>query len=78
MTDARRVDVIEEEIRPGDIFTLCSDGLNGMIVDSEIERTLIDHGQVPSAACQALVDQANASGGEDNITVIVMAVPPAE
>jgi protein phosphatase len=72
------VDVREEEILPGDVFTLCSDGLNGMIVDSEIERTLIAHGQVPSAACQALVDQANANGGEDNVTVIVMAVPPAD
>jgi protein phosphatase len=70
------VDVVEEEIQPGDVFTLCSDGLNGMILDSEIEKTLREHGQVPSTACQRLVDQANANGGEDNITVIVMAVPP--
>jgi protein phosphatase len=72
------VDVVEEEIRPGDVFTLCSDGLNGMILDSDIESTLREHGQVPSAACRALVDRANANGGEDNITVIVLAVPPSE
>lgn len=69
------VDVVEEQIRPGDVFTLCSDGLNGMIVDAEIERMLVEHGQVPSAACQALVNLANENGGEDNITVIVMAIP---
>ena len=72
------VDVVEEEIRPGDVFALCSDGLNGMILDSEIEGTLAAQGQVPRAACQTLVDLANANGGEDNITVIVMAVPVTE
>ncbi|RKZ07676.1 Stp1/IreP family PP2C-type Ser/Thr phosphatase [bacterium] len=71
-------DVVEEKILPGDVFALCSDGLNGMILDSEIEGTLAAHGQVPRAACQSLVEQANANGGEDNITVIVMAVPPVK
>jgi serine/threonine protein phosphatase PrpC len=71
------VDVVEEAILPGDVFALCSDGLNGMIVDEVIEETLVNHGQVPSKACQLLVEQANANGGEDNITVIVMAGEPA-
>jgi serine/threonine protein phosphatase PrpC len=66
------VDLSEESIRPGDIFTLCSDGLSGMLDDAEIHEILQEHGAVPQAACRELVDRANARGGEDNITVIVM------
>jgi len=66
------VDLVEEEIRPGDVFALCSDGLNGMLRDEEIRGVLQDHAEVPHAACRQLVDRANAEGGEDNITVIVM------
>ncbi len=66
------VDVIEEPIQPGDIFALCSDGLNGMLSDEEIRQTLLDHQAAPQAACRALVDRANAHGGEDNITVVVL------
>ena len=41
--------------------------------DDEIRETLGTHANTPQAACRALVDRANANGGEDNITVIVMA-----
>jgi protein phosphatase len=66
------VDVVHEPIRAGDVFALCSDGLNGMLTDDEIRDTLLEFGQVPHAACRALIDRANANGGEDNITVVVM------
>ena len=66
------VDVIEEAVRPNDIFALCSDGLSGMLSDDEISEILTLHGKVPRDACRTLVDEANARGGEDNITVIVM------
>jgi protein phosphatase len=66
------VDLVEEEIRPGDIFALCSDGLNGMLRDDEIRGVLASNADVPQAACRQLVDRANAEGGEDNITVIVL------
>ena len=66
------VDLLEESIRPGDIFALCSDGLSGMLDDDEIHEILQAQGAVPQAACRELVDRANARGGEDNITVIVM------
>jgi len=67
------VDVIEEAMKPGDVFALCSDGLNGMLADSEIESILADHLESPLTACRALVDRANENGGEDNITVVVLA-----
>jgi protein phosphatase len=70
------VDVVEEEIRPGDIFTLCSDGLNGMLSDEEIRDILVAHPSTPREACQALVERANANGGEDNVTVVVVRNDP--
>jgi protein phosphatase len=71
------VELTEEHSHPGDVYLLCSDGLNSMLSDTEIRETLMQGGRDPHAACQALVDRANLRGGEDNITVIVLALPPA-
>jgi protein phosphatase len=65
-------DVAETEVVPGDIYLLCSDGLNAMLSDEEIRQTLAGHRDDPEAACRALVEEANARGGEDNTTVIVL------
>ncbi len=73
---AVEVDVIVEAMRPNDILALCSDGLSGMVTDEEIAEILAKHGSVPRDACRVLVDQANMHGGEDNVTVIVMASEP--
>jgi serine/threonine protein phosphatase PrpC len=67
------VDVTEERFLPGDIFLLCSDGLSSMLSDDEIRRTLSEQAPDPEKACRELVDQANERGGEDNITVVVLA-----
>jgi protein phosphatase len=67
------VDLTESIVRAGDVFLLCSDGLNSMLLDSEIEATLRRHAAEPQRACRALVDAANGRGGEDNITVVVVA-----
>lgn len=69
-----QVDVLTEGMRPGDVYLLCSDGLNTMLTDEEIERVLGTHAAVPKRACGALIDAANERGGEDNITVIVISV----
>jgi protein phosphatase len=68
------VDISEAEARPDDVFLLCSDGLNSMLTDSEIHRSLTRHGRDPEGACRELVALANSKGGEDNITVIVCVV----
>ena len=57
----------------GDRFLLCSDGLVDEIADSAITDTLTIETD-PQAAADTLVDQANAAGGRDNITVIVLDV----
>jgi len=67
------VDVNREPARTGDLFMLCSDGLNSMLGDDEIRETMQAHAGDPEAVCRALVDRANDVGGEDNITVVVMA-----
>ena len=66
-------DIESVDVRGGDRFVLCSDGLCGQLVDSEIARILQDESL--DAAAQGLVDAANAAGGVDNVTVVVAAVP---
>lgn len=70
------VDVALEPLRPGDVLLLCSDGLNTMVPDEEIRDVLEEHGRDPQATCRALVEEANRRGGEDNVTVVVVAVAP--
>ncbi|HEY3290344.1 MAG TPA: protein phosphatase 2C domain-containing protein [Anaerolineae bacterium] len=56
--------------RPGDRLLLCCDGLWDMVPDDNI-RILLSK-QDPQEASQALVDAANAAGGVDNITAVVV------
>jgi len=67
------VEIREADVRPGDVFLLCSDGLNTMLTDSEILRTLAESDGDPEHSCRRLIEHANSKGGEDNITVIVCA-----
>ncbi|MFQ5612978.1 MAG: Stp1/IreP family PP2C-type Ser/Thr phosphatase [Anaerolineae bacterium] len=62
-----------QSLPPGSYLLLCSDGLWNMISDDEIAR-IIATSSSPNEACQQLVDQANANGGDDNITVIVIGI----
>ncbi|MCP3981880.1 MAG: Stp1/IreP family PP2C-type Ser/Thr phosphatase [bacterium] len=72
------VELKEEACVEGDTIMLCSDGLNSMLTDVEILETLTRHADNPEAACKGLVDRANACGGEDNITVIVVSCRATE
>jgi protein phosphatase len=67
--DLRLIDLV-----PGDRLLLCSDGLTAMLRDDEV-RAILAREPGPGEACRALVDAANAAGGEDNITALVLAVP---
>jgi serine/threonine protein phosphatase PrpC len=67
------VDVYPVELRPGDRILLCSDGLTTMVRTDEIEEILAAEPDARRAA-QRLVDAANAAGGEDNITALVVEV----
>ena len=65
------------EIRAGDRLLLCSDGLTEMIADDAIAAVLAAEAD-PETACTQLVAQANAAGGRDNITVLIVRFDSAE
>lgn len=58
------------------VFLLCSDGLTDMVPDELIHETVLKHWDNLKDASQALIDVANARGGADNITVVLVRVSP--
>ena len=71
MQESVAVDVMVEDIAPSDRIVLCTDGLNGMLEDEAIMRAVSENPRVEDAT-HALIESANASGGEDNITAVVI------
>jgi PPM family protein phosphatase len=65
------VDSMSLDLQPHDQLLLCSDGLTGVVPDAEIADTLQRESD-PDAAVKALIDRANAGGGPDNITVLLL------
>jgi serine/threonine protein phosphatase PrpC len=55
----------------GDILLLCSDGLSGKLRGEDMLRIVEESGGDLKRACEALIDEANERGGEDNITVVL-------
>jgi len=53
---------------------LCSDGLWGVVPEAEI-HSIVTHTQNPETACQKLVEAANAAGGPDNISAVLVRLP---
>ena len=67
------VDASTIELQPGDRLMLCTDGLTGMLSDDAIREVLAGE-EDPQHASDRLVEAANAAGGDDNITVVVIDV----
>lgn len=65
------IDMVQytDNVQQGDVFVLCSDGLNDMISDAEIESILLSGKNSP-----ALCDAAIEAGGYDNVSVVVVRV----
>lgn len=71
--DAVLLEVHDHVVEPGDVYLMCSDGLSDLVRDQEIVKIL----QMSTSAeqrAQALIDIANAHGGRDNITVLLVQV----
>ena len=66
-------DVKEYRTRPGDLYLLCSDGLSDLVDDEAIQSALATE-KVPGDHIKFLIDTANANGGRDNISVIIVRV----
>jgi protein phosphatase len=67
------IDIAVDKPRPGDRYLLCTDGLNKMASDDEIRDILLEEDDLEGAV-YALIALANAKGGKDNVTVILVKV----
>ncbi len=70
-----QVDTIDFDVLPGDQFLLCSDGLHSYLDDASVVELFGSEEitQVP----KRFIDHANQAGGLDNITAIVIRIPPS-
>jgi len=67
------VELIIDKPRSGDVYLLCSDGLNKMVSDQQIESVLAGDHDLESSV-YGLIESANDGGGRDNITVVLVKV----
>jgi protein phosphatase len=66
-------DFFMAELLKGDRILLCTDGLHGELSDDDIRR-IVSFGAGLNETCKMLVDEANANGGSDNITVVCVEI----
>lgn len=70
------VDVLTHPVPRNGFLLICSDGLWGVVDDDEIKKICWGAAH-PQEACDELVRAANAAGGPDNITAVLVYFPPA-
>ena len=68
-------DLLSGTAQPGDLFLLATDGLTGMLEDTEIRDLLSEDRPLPELVGR-LIEGANAHGGIDNITAVLLRVLP--
>jgi len=69
-------DIAEYRMEANDIYLLCSDGLTDMVEPEVIHSVVDDKRSELAVAVAELVDLANQNGGRDNISVVLVRVPP--
>ncbi len=67
-------EISEHDVYNDDVYLLCSDGINDVLADGDIEMMLTEHGRNLDTTVKAMVDTANERGGPDNISVILARV----
>lgn len=67
-------EVHEHKVKQGDVYLMCSDGLTDLVGDSDIEKSFQQLGANLSVTAGHLVEVANASGGKDNISVVLIRI----
>src|SRR5204862_561064 len=65
-------DVKVDDLVNKDVMLLCPDGLTNMVSDRRILEIVTTHGADLEGACRELVSEANAQGGRDNISVVLV------
>jgi protein phosphatase len=71
MRETVQVDIRSHQIKSGDVYILCSDGLSGMVVDDQIGQIASNAKSLERAVAE-LVDAANRNGGTDNVTTLLL------
>ena len=71
--DTMEVDTYVQHLPPGSTLLLCSDGLWGPVGNENLQK-IINSSITPQDACERLIAAANANGGEDNITAIIVSM----
>ena len=74
-SEAAQVDIRTEALRPGDTLVLASDGLHTAVSAAEMAG-VVRTASSPREACRSLVGLANARGGLDNISVVIVRCAP--
>src|SRR5579883_3235470 len=69
------IDIITFPMPADGALLLCSDGLTDQITSAEIRAGVERYAPDFKAAVRSLIDAANAAGGKDNVTVILVAGP---
>ncbi len=72
-SDELEGDIEDVELGEGSYFLLCSDGLTGMVGDTEISETVLSEGSIEDKV-NTLIEKANENGGIDNITAILLSL----
>jgi serine/threonine protein phosphatase PrpC len=67
------IEIVEVPFDPASALLLCSDGLSDMIPAREILAAVEANAASPEAAVRALVQRANAAGGKDNVSAVLVA-----
>ncbi|MBI4850031.1 MAG: SpoIIE family protein phosphatase [Nitrospirae bacterium] len=65
---------VSMKVKSGDIVLLCSDGLTDMLSDEEILSIIRKHSGDIESSADKLVETANAHGGIDNISVVLVSL----
>ena len=71
MRETVQVDIRSHQIKSGDVYILCSDGLSGMVADEQINHIATNAKSLERAVAE-LVDAANRNGGTDNVTTLLL------
>ena len=71
MRETVQVDIRSHQIKSGDVYILCSDGLSGMVIDTQICQIAVNAKSLERAVAE-LVDAANRNGGTDNVTTLLL------
>ena len=69
-------DISEYRVEAEDIYVLCSDGLTDMVEPAAVQQIVAAKRSDLAEAAAELIDVANQNGGRDNISVVLIRVPP--